>query len=225
MNLVSSLVVGALQRGKEEGICIISIVGRCSTSSQPVHTRRMCDIKDPLRQTCCVEGGKGRRCLGLITSELCFQLVGIHEACGALCGFLGVPRTQHTSLAPALSLMLSLSISLSLQPTHKMQSGDGAPTISLQLVPKMLAPLASLWVPHAYVVSFKLETDENLLIVKARDSLNKYKHKVRHLPLSFPSLISLSNATFVFLPGTAGDCQRAADTQTSRCLCHSNGFI
>ncbi|KAH8360236.1 hypothetical protein KR093_011463 [Drosophila rubida] len=63
-------------------------------------------------------------------------------------------------------------------PTHKMQSGDGAPTISLQLVPKMLAPLASLWVPHAFVVSFKLETDENLLIVKARDSLNKYKHKL-----------------------------------------------
>jgi len=42
----------------------------------------------------------------------------------------------------------------------------------------MLAPLASLWVPHAFVVSFKLETDESLLIVKARDSLNKYKHKV-----------------------------------------------
>ncbi|XP_055324418.1 phosphopantothenate--cysteine ligase [Sitodiplosis mosellana] len=63
-------------------------------------------------------------------------------------------------------------------PTHKMQSGHGAPTISLQLVPKMLAPLVSLWVPNAFVVSFKLETDENLLIVKSRDSLNKYKHKL-----------------------------------------------
>lgn len=188
MNLVSSLVVGALQGGKEEGICIISIVGRCSTSSQPVHTRRMCDIKDPLRQSMLCGRKEGRRCLGLITSELCFQLVGIHAACGALCGLLGVPRTQHTSLALALSLMLSLS----LQPTHKMQSGDGAPTISLQLVPKMLAPLASLWVPHAYVVSFKLETDENLLIVKARDSLNKYKHKVRHLPHPFFPLSPLS---------------------------------
>lgn len=62
-----------------------------------------------------------------------------------------------------------------------MQSGEGAPTISLQLVPKMLAPLVSLWVPHAFVVSFKLETDENLLIPKARDSLNKYKHKVSGL--------------------------------------------
>lgn len=63
-------------------------------------------------------------------------------------------------------------------PTHKIQSGHGAPTISLQLVPKMLAPLASLWVPHAYVVSFKLETDEALLIAKSRESLNKYKHKL-----------------------------------------------
>lgn len=59
-----------------------------------------------------------------------------------------------------------------------MQSGQGAPTISLQLVPKMLAPLVSLWVPNAFVVSFKLETDENLLIAKARESLAKYKHKV-----------------------------------------------
>lgn len=59
-----------------------------------------------------------------------------------------------------------------------MQSGAGAPTIQLQLVPKLLAPLVSLWVPHAFVVSFKLETDESILIVKARDSLNKYKHKV-----------------------------------------------
>ncbi|XP_037027009.1 phosphopantothenate--cysteine ligase [Bradysia coprophila] len=63
-------------------------------------------------------------------------------------------------------------------PVHKMQSGEGAPTISLQLVPKILAPLVSLWVPNAFVVSFKLETDENLLITKSRDSLNKYKHKL-----------------------------------------------
>lgn len=63
-----------------------------------------------------------------------------------------------------------------------MQSGHGAPTISLQLVPKMLAPLVSLWVPEAFVVSFKLETDENLLITKSRDSLNKYKHKVSEIP-------------------------------------------
>ncbi|ENN78934.1 phosphopantothenate--cysteine ligase [Dendroctonus ponderosae] len=63
-------------------------------------------------------------------------------------------------------------------PMHKIQSGGAAPNIQLQLVPKLLAPLVSLWVPHAFVVSFKLETDENLLITKGRDALNKYKHKL-----------------------------------------------
>ncbi|GBP21551.1 Phosphopantothenate--cysteine ligase [Eumeta japonica] len=63
-------------------------------------------------------------------------------------------------------------------PTHKIQSDTGAPIIQLQLVPKMLAPLVNLWVPSAYVVSFKLETDENLLIPKARAALEKYKHKM-----------------------------------------------
>lgn len=65
-----------------------------------------------------------------------------------------------------------------LQPTHKIQSETGAPLIQLQLVPKMLAPLVNLWVPMAYVVSFKLETDENLLIPKARMALEKYQHNV-----------------------------------------------
>ncbi|KAJ4450414.1 hypothetical protein ANN_01838 [Periplaneta americana] len=63
-------------------------------------------------------------------------------------------------------------------PTHKMQSEAGAPNISLQLVPKILEPLVNTWVPHAYVVSFKLETDENLLITRARGALSKYKHKM-----------------------------------------------
>lgn len=60
---------------------------------------------------------------------------------------------------------------------HKIPS-SGPPTISLQLVPKILAPLVSLWVPEAFVVSFKLETDESLLISKARGALNKYKHNL-----------------------------------------------
>ncbi|XP_054003300.1 phosphopantothenate--cysteine ligase [Hylaeus anthracinus] len=60
---------------------------------------------------------------------------------------------------------------------HKIPS-SGPQTISLQLVPKLLAPLVNLWVPQAFVVSFKLETDENLLIPKARSALNKYKHNL-----------------------------------------------
>lgn len=92
------------------------------------------------------------------------------------------------------SVILCFSV-CTFQPTHKMQSGQGAPTISLQLVPKMLAPLVRLWVPNAFVVSFKLETDEGLLIAKARDSLNKYKHRVNNNTHSSPTLHSL--ITFV----------------------------
>ncbi|KAH8318154.1 hypothetical protein KR074_011467 [Drosophila pseudoananassae] len=88
------------------------------------------------------------------------------------------PLLKVCPLLWAYTFLFILQGHFAANPTHKMQSGDGAPTISLQLVPKMLAPLASLWVPHAFVVSFKLETDESLLIVKARDSLNKYKHKL-----------------------------------------------
>ena len=46
----------------------------------------------------------------------------------------------------------------------------------LQLVPKMLRPLVSVWGPELFVVSFKLETDEKKLIEKATAALRKYKH-------------------------------------------------
>lgn len=59
-----------------------------------------------------------------------------------------------------------------------MQSAQGAPTISLQLVPKVLKPLVSSWVPNAFVVSFKLETDESMVIKKAQEALKKYNHHI-----------------------------------------------
>ncbi|XP_028026194.1 phosphopantothenate--cysteine ligase [Bombyx mandarina] len=88
-----------------------------------------------------------------------------------------------TNLGPRAVLYLAAAVSdfyipKDRVPTHKMQSASGAPVIQLQLVPKMLAPLVNLWVPEAYVVSFKLETDENLLVPKARAALDKYKHKM-----------------------------------------------
>jgi phosphopantothenate-cysteine ligase len=42
----------------------------------------------------------------------------------------------------------------------------------------MLAPLVKHWVPGAFVVSFKLETDENLLIKKAKKALDTYQHRI-----------------------------------------------
>ena len=61
---------------------------------------------------------------------------------------------------------------------HKLQSSEGAPTVQLKMVPKMLAPLVMDWVPQAFVVSFKLETDESILLSKARKALQTYKHRI-----------------------------------------------
>ncbi|XP_026292857.1 phosphopantothenate--cysteine ligase-like [Frankliniella occidentalis] len=90
---------------------------------------------------------------------------------------------QLARFGPQSMLYLAAAVSDFYMPpqemsTHKMQSADGAPTIQFCLVPKFLQPLVSLWVPKAYVVSFKLETDESILIKKARGALEKYKHNV-----------------------------------------------
>jgi len=65
-------------------------------------------------------------------------------------------------------------------PNHKIQSSNGPLSLSLQLVPKMLGPLVTLWAPNAFIVSFKLETNGNILESKARESLLKYRHHVSH---------------------------------------------
>ncbi|XP_052253616.1 phosphopantothenate--cysteine ligase-like isoform X2 [Dreissena polymorpha] len=63
-------------------------------------------------------------------------------------------------------------------PLHKIQSSDGPLKLSLELVPKMLEALVMNWVPEAFVVSFKLETDADLLKDKACQALKKYKHEL-----------------------------------------------
>jgi hypothetical protein len=47
-------------------------------------------------------------------------------------------------------------------------------TISLKQVPKMLGLLTREWAPNSFVTSFKLETDENLLLQKAEKAIKNY---------------------------------------------------
>ncbi|XP_054716098.1 phosphopantothenate--cysteine ligase-like isoform X2 [Uloborus diversus] len=61
--------------------------------------------------------------------------------------------------------------------THKISS-DEELSLNLRMVPKLLQPLVRYWVPDAFVVSFKLETDESILISKARKALERYQHKL-----------------------------------------------
>lgn len=63
-------------------------------------------------------------------------------------------------------------------PEHKLQSSEGPPAVQLRLVPKMLRPLVQLWAPAAFVITFKLETDPDLLLTKSRAALAKYGHQL-----------------------------------------------
>lgn len=68
-------------------------------------------------------------------------------------------------------------------PHHKIQLRDtnGSPgklVVQLEPVPKFLSRLVDQWAPRAMIVSFKLETDENLLLSKAQSALERYQHQL-----------------------------------------------
>lgn len=64
-------------------------------------------------------------------------------------------------------------------PDHKIQSQDlGKLIVNLEQVPKFLSRLVDAWAPRAMIVSFKLETDDLILIRKAELALAKYQHQL-----------------------------------------------
>ena len=90
--------------------------------------------------------------------------------CGCRCCFArSAFRAWHLSIK-------SLHPSPALPPTppthtqavHKIQSADGPLSLNLSKVPKMLGVLRQTWAPGAFVVSFKLETDETILVKKVK---------------------------------------------------------
>lgn len=65
-------------------------------------------------------------------------------------------------------------------PEHKIQSQEhgGKLVVDLEPVPKFLRRLVDSWAPIAMIVSFKLETDNTILIKKARTALERYNHQL-----------------------------------------------
>lgn len=57
---------------------------------------------------------------------------------------------------------------------HKIQSAGGSLAMQLAAVPKMIKVLKENWAPSAFYVSFKLETDQTILIQKAKAAHDKY---------------------------------------------------
>ncbi|KAI9505871.1 Phosphopantothenate--cysteine ligase cab2 [Coemansia spiralis] len=86
-------------------------------------------------------------------------------------------------LGPRAMLYLAAAVSDFFIPTHimaehKIQSGSGDLTLRMNQVPKFLRPLVKNWVPRCFIISFKLETDSELLAPKARHALEKYGHQI-----------------------------------------------
>lgn len=100
--------------------------------------------------------------------------------------YLFLLRNVSEAMAPlgrSAVLYLAAAVSDFFVPTdklseHKIQSDDQALTLHLDPVPKVLGTLVDAWAPSAYVVSFKLETDDCLLVPKAKRSLSKYGHQL-----------------------------------------------
>ncbi|XP_036888392.1 phosphopantothenate--cysteine ligase isoform X2 [Sturnira hondurensis] len=61
---------------------------------------------------------------------------------------------------------------------HKTTQHSLRHIITMKMVPKMLSPLVKDWAPKAFVISFKLETDPSIVIDRARNALEIYRHQV-----------------------------------------------
>lgn len=98
-------------------------------------------------------------------------------------------------------------------PQHKIQSGDfktdsgdagqditstttpdGKLIVNLDPVPKFLRRLVESWAQQAMIVSFKLETDNTILIKKATQALDRYNHQ-----LVIGNLLQTRNKEVVFV--------------------------
>lgn len=146
--------------------CLLSEEDDDKLALEPMHNL-LDDMKDLLR---CYRESKDRL-LSIGFVELADYIHYLHQ--------ISIVMNQ---LAPKSILYLAAAVSDFYIPpsnlsTHKINS-DEPLKLTLQLVPKFLHPLVKYWVPDAYVVSFKLETDPDKLISKSRRALECYGHKL-----------------------------------------------
>ncbi|KAJ1279682.1 hypothetical protein BS78_04G173200 [Paspalum vaginatum] len=96
---------------------------------------------------------------------------------------LKMVATSMSSLGPHGMFYLAAAVSDFYVPwdsmaKHKIQSAGGPLDMRLSQVPKMLSVLRNQWAPLAFCISFKLETDSEILVQKAEMALTKYKMNV-----------------------------------------------
>ncbi|KAI9228466.1 MAG: phosphopantothenate-cysteine ligase [Piptocephalis tieghemiana] len=86
-------------------------------------------------------------------------------------------------LGPRVMYYLAAAVSDFFIPTsqmsnHKIQSQDGSLSLTMTQVPKFLSILVHSWASSSFIVSFKLETDPEMLLPKAHQALSRYGHQV-----------------------------------------------
>ncbi|XP_037093994.1 phosphopantothenate--cysteine ligase-like isoform X2 [Pollicipes pollicipes] len=114
----------------------------------------------------------GARLMTLLFTSVDEYLALLEAAAGAL-----------APLGRRLLLLLAAAVSDFQVPAeerveHKVSGGDQPLTLHLQPVPKALARLTADWCPAAFVATFKLETDERVLVARARAALARYGHQL-----------------------------------------------
>ena len=90
-------------------------------------------------------------------------------------------KLEAKALFYLAAAVLDFFLPLLRMPQHKIQSRDqegGKLVVNLEQVPKFLSRLVENWAPGAMIVSFKLETDELILLSKAKLALDKYQHQL-----------------------------------------------
>ncbi|NXM11470.1 PPCS ligase, partial [Ploceus nigricollis] len=122
------------------------------------------------------EGGPGLPCLVCVWVAAQLALGGQGQA-------MAVGDSSRVPTGSSVMFYLAAAVSdfyipVSEMPEHKIQSSEGPLQITMKMVPKMLSPLVREWAPEAFVISFKLETDPQILLDKSRQALEKYRHQV-----------------------------------------------
>lgn len=110
--------------------------------------------------------------------ELPFASVGEYlDALRAVATALGCAGLRSPPLVVLAAAVSDFHVPRDALPEHKIQSAGGAGgelVLRLVPVPKALGELKRSWCPRACVVSFKLETDERLLLAKAAGAMVSY---------------------------------------------------
>ena len=96
-------------------------------------------------------------------------------------------------------------------------------------VPKMLAALRQTWAPRAFVVSFKLETDESIVLQKVRTPPASHESSASEEHAASPHIVAAGSANACFCGMDCGvDLHPAGRCKTSETysnVCHTHAMV